>query len=169
MLQTALVLHLGFIWIFWFGLQEGKIAVVVGTVTDDIRVYEVPTVKVIALRFTETARAACSSFMWQSLQRLEQRFTVATLPKNPQLSTQSIGFDGQQLVPSFCSELIFPFLSRISDGWQLDITGLFLFLFFINLWICVLRSGFVFLFKTHLDLNSYDFQFLILFLIFLFS
>ena len=36
----------------------------VRTVTDDIRVYKVPTVKVIALRFTETARAACSSFMW---------------------------------------------------------------------------------------------------------
>lgn len=38
-------------------LQEGKIAVVVGTVTDDIRVYEVPALKVTALRFTETARA----------------------------------------------------------------------------------------------------------------
>ena len=29
----------------------------VGTVTDDIRVYEVPALKVTALRFTETARA----------------------------------------------------------------------------------------------------------------
>lgn len=38
-------------------LQEGKIAVVVGTVTDDVRVYEVPAIKVTALRFTETARA----------------------------------------------------------------------------------------------------------------
>ncbi|KAB5529198.1 hypothetical protein DKX38_019279 [Salix brachista] len=37
--------------------KEGKIAVVVGTVTDDIRVYEVPALKVTALRFTETARA----------------------------------------------------------------------------------------------------------------
>jgi len=37
--------------------QEGKIAVVVGTITDDIRVYEVPALKVTALRFTETARA----------------------------------------------------------------------------------------------------------------
>ncbi|XP_057427005.1 60S ribosomal protein L18-like [Lotus japonicus] len=37
--------------------KDGKIAVVVGTVTDDIRVYEVPTLKVTALRFTETARA----------------------------------------------------------------------------------------------------------------
>ena len=30
---------------------------IVGTVTDDIRVYEVPALKVTALRFTETARA----------------------------------------------------------------------------------------------------------------
>merc|ERR1712113_979921 len=37
--------------------KEGKIAVVVGTVTDDKRTYEVPAVTVCALRFTETARA----------------------------------------------------------------------------------------------------------------
>ncbi|KAG9459755.1 hypothetical protein H6P81_004263 [Aristolochia fimbriata] len=37
--------------------KEDKIAVVVGTVTDDTRVYEVPAVKVTALRFTERARA----------------------------------------------------------------------------------------------------------------
>lgn len=37
--------------------KDNKIAVVVGTVTDDIRVYEVPQLKVTALRFTETARA----------------------------------------------------------------------------------------------------------------
>ena len=30
---------------------------IVGTVTDDIRVYDVPALKVTALRFTETARA----------------------------------------------------------------------------------------------------------------
>lgn len=38
-------------------LKEDKIAVVVGCVTDDTRVYEVPALKVTALRFTETARA----------------------------------------------------------------------------------------------------------------
>lgn len=37
--------------------KESKIAVVVGTITDDIRVYEVPALKVAALRFTETTRA----------------------------------------------------------------------------------------------------------------
>merc|ERR1712232_403590 len=34
-----------------------KIAVVVGSVTDDVRMYEVPKLTVCALRFTETARA----------------------------------------------------------------------------------------------------------------
>lgn len=42
----------GFIYI-----KEDKIAVLVGTVTDDKRLYEVPALKVCALRFTETARA----------------------------------------------------------------------------------------------------------------
>eukprot|EP00933_Yihiella_yeosuensis_P004431 TRINITY_DN1087_c0_g1_i4.p2 TRINITY_DN1087_c0_g1~~TRINITY_DN1087_c0_g1_i4.p2 ORF type:complete len:153 (-),score=40.68 TRINITY_DN1087_c0_g1_i4:77-481(-) len=37
--------------------KDGKIAVVVGTVTDDKRMYEVPKLSVCALRFTETARA----------------------------------------------------------------------------------------------------------------
>ncbi|XP_020268682.1 60S ribosomal protein L18-2-like [Asparagus officinalis] len=37
--------------------KENNIAVIVGTVTDDKRVYEVPAMKVTALRFTETARA----------------------------------------------------------------------------------------------------------------
>jgi len=37
--------------------KDDKIAVVVGTITDDNRVYELPPVKITALRFTETARA----------------------------------------------------------------------------------------------------------------
>merc|ERR1712217_293459 len=37
--------------------KDGKIAVLVGTVTDDKRVYEVPKLTVCALRCTETARA----------------------------------------------------------------------------------------------------------------
>lgn len=37
--------------------QDNKIAVIVGTVTDDVRTYEVPALKVVALKFTETARA----------------------------------------------------------------------------------------------------------------
>jgi large subunit ribosomal protein L18e len=37
--------------------QEGKTVVIVGTVTDDNRLLEVPKVTVAALRFTNTARA----------------------------------------------------------------------------------------------------------------
>eukprot|EP00441_Pelagodinium_beii_P038906 CAMPEP_0197651078 /NCGR_PEP_ID=MMETSP1338-20131121/31338_1 /TAXON_ID=43686 ORGANISM="Pelagodinium beii, Strain RCC1491" /NCGR_SAMPLE_ID=MMETSP1338 /ASSEMBLY_ACC=CAM_ASM_000754 /LENGTH=186 /DNA_ID=CAMNT_0043225629 /DNA_START=59 /DNA_END=619 /DNA_ORIENTATION=+ len=37
--------------------KDGKMAVVVGTVTDDKRAFEVPELKVCALRFTEAARA----------------------------------------------------------------------------------------------------------------
>ncbi|EPS67068.1 hypothetical protein M569_07709, partial [Genlisea aurea] len=37
--------------------KEDKIAVLVGTITDDNRIHEVPPLKVTALRFTETVRA----------------------------------------------------------------------------------------------------------------
>ncbi len=38
-------------------MQEDKVAVIVGTVTDDVRLYDMPKMRVCALRFTETARA----------------------------------------------------------------------------------------------------------------
>ena len=38
-------------------MQEDKIAVVVSTITDDIRLLEVPKLRLAALRVTETARA----------------------------------------------------------------------------------------------------------------
>ena len=37
--------------------NEGKVAVVVGTVTDDVRMHETPKITLCALRVTETARA----------------------------------------------------------------------------------------------------------------
>mmetsp|Transcript_11702 Transcript_11702/g.13246 ORF Transcript_11702/g.13246 Transcript_11702/m.13246 type:complete len:177 (+) Transcript_11702:30-560(+) len=37
--------------------KEGKVAVLVGTVTNDDRLFTVPALKICALRFTETARA----------------------------------------------------------------------------------------------------------------
>jgi len=39
------------------GGKTGRTAVVVGTVTDDMRLLELPKLEVAALRFTETARA----------------------------------------------------------------------------------------------------------------
>lgn len=38
-------------------LQEDKTAVLVGTITDDVRLFEVPKLTVVAMRVTETARA----------------------------------------------------------------------------------------------------------------
>lgn len=38
-------------------VQEDQLAVVVGPITDDIRLFEVPKLRVVALRFTERARA----------------------------------------------------------------------------------------------------------------
>ena len=38
-------------------IQEDNIMVVVATITDDVRLFEVPKLRVCALRFTETARA----------------------------------------------------------------------------------------------------------------
>ena len=37
--------------------RDGKTAVVVGTVTDDLRIYKIPKLRVCALRFTEGARS----------------------------------------------------------------------------------------------------------------
>lgn len=37
--------------------KEDKLAVIVGTITDDVRLFEVPKLRVCAMRLTETARA----------------------------------------------------------------------------------------------------------------
>ncbi|PNH08024.1 60S ribosomal protein L18-2 [Tetrabaena socialis] len=56
--------------------KEDKIAVIVATVTDDVRLFEVPKLRVCAMRFTETARARivkaggeCMTFDQLALQR----------------------------------------------------------------------------------------------------
>ncbi|KAL9341480.1 hypothetical protein Peur_064805 [Populus x canadensis] len=79
--------------------KEGKIAVVVGTVTDDIRVYEVPTLKVTALRFTETARARiekaggeCLTFDQLALRApLGQNTVLLRGPKNAREAVKHFG------------------------------------------------------------------------------
>ncbi|KAL5542964.1 hypothetical protein UlMin_010674 [Ulmus minor] len=70
--------------------KEDKISVIVGTVTNDIRVYKVPCLKVTALRFTETARARiekasgeCLTFDWLALRApLGQNTVLLRGPKN---------------------------------------------------------------------------------------
>ncbi|PQQ14398.1 60S ribosomal protein L18-2 [Prunus yedoensis var. nudiflora] len=82
-----------------FMSKDGKIAVVVGTVTDDIRVYEVPALKVTALRFTETARARiekageeCLTFDQLALRApLGQNTVLLRGPKNAREAVKHFG------------------------------------------------------------------------------
>nr|ACJ85943.1 unknown [Medicago truncatula]AFK48653.1 unknown [Medicago truncatula] len=79
--------------------KEGKIAVVVGAVTDDIRVYEVPAIKVTALRFTEKARARiekaggeCLTFDQLALRApLGQNTVLLRGPKNAREAVKHFG------------------------------------------------------------------------------
>ncbi|XP_027121065.1 large ribosomal subunit protein eL18y isoform X1 [Coffea arabica] len=79
--------------------KEDKIAVLVGTVTDDTRVYEVPTLKVAALRFTERARARiekaggeCLTFDQLALRApLGQNTVLLRGPKNAREAVKHFG------------------------------------------------------------------------------
>ncbi|KAL3505706.1 hypothetical protein ACH5RR_031088 [Cinchona calisaya] len=79
--------------------KEDKIAVLVGTVTDDARVYEVPTLKVTALRFTERARARiekaggeCLTFDQLALRApLGQNTVLLRGPKNAREAVKHFG------------------------------------------------------------------------------
>ncbi|CAI0397680.1 unnamed protein product [Linum tenue] len=79
--------------------QEDKIAVIVGTITDDIRTYEVPALKVTALRFTETARARiekaggeCLTFDQLALRApLGQNTVLLRGPKNAREAVKHFG------------------------------------------------------------------------------
>ncbi|KAG5567762.1 hypothetical protein RHGRI_003072 [Rhododendron griersonianum] len=79
--------------------KDGRIAVVVGTITDDIRVDEVPPLKVTALRFTETARARiekaggeCLTFDQLALRApLGQNTVLLRGPKNSREAVKHFG------------------------------------------------------------------------------
>ncbi|XP_050203508.1 60S ribosomal protein L18-2 [Mercurialis annua] len=79
--------------------KDNKIAVLVGTVTDDIRAFEVPAIKVTALRFTETARARiekaggeCLTFDQLALRApLGQNTVLLRGPKNSREAVKHFG------------------------------------------------------------------------------
>ncbi|XP_010914484.1 large ribosomal subunit protein eL18x [Elaeis guineensis] len=79
--------------------KDDKIAVIVGTVTDDKRVYEVPAMKVTALRFTETVRARilkaggeCLTFDQLALRApLGQNTVLLRGPKNAREAVKHFG------------------------------------------------------------------------------
>nr|GEU74422.1 60S ribosomal protein L18-2 [Tanacetum cinerariifolium] len=79
--------------------KDEKIAVIVGTVTDDVRVPEIPCMKVTALRFTETARARiekaggeCLTFDQLALRApLGQNTVLLRGPKNSREAVRHFG------------------------------------------------------------------------------
>ncbi|KAJ8510487.1 hypothetical protein OPV22_000921 [Ensete ventricosum] len=79
--------------------KHDKIAVIVGTVTDDKRVYDVPALKVTALKFTETVRARilksggeCLTFHQLSLRApLGQNMVLLRGPKNAREAVKHFG------------------------------------------------------------------------------
>ncbi|CAH9106934.1 unnamed protein product [Cuscuta europaea] len=79
--------------------KEDKIAVLVGTITDDLRVYDVPAIKVCALKFTKTARARiekaggeCLTFDQLALRApLGQNTILLRGPKNSREAVKHFG------------------------------------------------------------------------------
>mmetsp|Transcript_30724 Transcript_30724/g.74868 ORF Transcript_30724/g.74868 Transcript_30724/m.74868 type:complete len:189 (+) Transcript_30724:61-627(+) len=82
--------------------KTDKIAVLVGTVTDDVRFLEVPKMRICALRFTDTARARilraggeCLTFDQLALQAPAGEGTVLLRgPKNSRESVKHFGAPG---------------------------------------------------------------------------
>ncbi|CAH8390174.1 unnamed protein product [Eruca vesicaria subsp. sativa] len=75
--------------------KDGKIAVLVGTITDDLRVHEIPAMKVTALRFTERARARIEKAGGECL-TFDQLALIAPLGQN----TVSHNFQNEHLYVS---------------------------------------------------------------------
>ncbi|KAK4339687.1 hypothetical protein RND71_041149 [Anisodus tanguticus] len=79
--------------------KEEKTVVIVGTITDDVRAYEVPKLKVCALRFTKTARARiekaggeCLTFDQLALRApLGQNTLLLRGPKNAREAVKHFG------------------------------------------------------------------------------
>jgi large subunit ribosomal protein L18e len=84
--------------------KEDKVAVLVGTITDDVRVTEVPKLRVCALRVTETARArilkAGGEIMtFDQLALLAPTGTGTVLLRGPKNSREAVKHFGAAGVP----------------------------------------------------------------------
>ena len=84
--------------------KETKIAVLVGTVTDDVRLYDLPQLQVCALRFTETARArivknggVCMTF--DQLAITAPTGSDCVLLRGPKMSRESVKYFGAAGLP----------------------------------------------------------------------
>lgn len=85
--------------------KEGKTAVIVGAVTDDPRLLDVPQLTVVALRFTETARARivkaggeCLTFDQLALRAPKGTNTV--LLRGPKNARESVRHFGHRTSPT---------------------------------------------------------------------
>merc|ERR1712232_1384299 len=84
--------------------KASDIAVVIGTITDDARLYEVPAMKICALRFTEGARARilkaggeCITFDRLALERPTGSNTLTLRgPRTHRASQRTFGTPGAE-------------------------------------------------------------------------
>merc|ERR1711985_84284 len=80
--------------------KEGKIAVLVGSITDDVRMYEVPKLRVCALRFTKTARqrilkAGGECLTFDQLALIAPTGAGTVLLRGPKLSREAVKYFGR--------------------------------------------------------------------------
>ena len=80
--------------------KDGKIAVLVGTITDDVRFYDVPKMRVCALRFTQTARqrilkAGGECLTFDQLALIAPTGAGTVLLRGPKLSRESVKHFGR--------------------------------------------------------------------------
>ncbi|WZN62502.1 ribosomal protein L18 [Chloropicon roscoffensis] len=80
--------------------KDGKIAVLVGTITDDVRMYDVPKMRVCALRFTQTARqrilkAGGECLTFDQLALIAPTGAGTVLLRGPKLSREAVKYFGR--------------------------------------------------------------------------
>merc|ERR1712227_749972 len=80
--------------------KDGKIAVLVGTITDDVRMYDVPKMRVCALRFTQTARqrilkAGGECLTFDQLALIAPTGAGTVLLRGPKLSREAVKHFGR--------------------------------------------------------------------------
>jgi len=91
--------------------KEGKTTVVVGTVTNDIRLHQVPKLKLAALRVTEAARKRITSAGGEII-------TLDQLAQEAPLGQNTILLQGMYLFHFSKWKTCFPrFLAEISTSW----------------------------------------------------
>ncbi|KAL5995784.1 Dihydrolipoamide acetyltransferase component of pyruvate dehydrogenase complex [Asimina triloba] len=106
--------------------KEDKTAVVVGCITDDTRVYEVPALKVTAIRFTETARARIVKAGGECL-TFDQLALRAPLGQNTKLNLIGAEFE---IAGTNLREVVSMMMKLNLIGAEFEIAGT-------NLWVVV--------------------------------